>query len=268
MEQTSSTPQPLSSSSPANLPTTAHSHLHRVATPLLPSHRKQPPVHSQIQTPHPPLNLQLRHNPSNLLPPKQGRHSIPDHGSNHPTPTSLFPRLPFLLLRLQHPLRFPLRRPLAVEWPLESLPIAPPLLPSACIIFFTDSPSYGQQSQIRQPMQGMGMTGTLGTTSSMRPAGVPSHQLRPSQSSLRPQTSSSSQSPAAQNFQGHGMLRVSSLGSPGHHHLVVLKVHSPRISHGCLLEHKETSFANPITSTSSEPSIISAKIPHSSATSP
>ncbi|KAL0309551.1 UNVERIFIED_CONTAM: Transcription initiation factor TFIID subunit [Sesamum radiatum] len=76
-------------------------------------------------------------------------------------------------------------------------------------------PSYGQPSQIRQPMQGMGMTGSLGTTSSMRPAGVPSHQLRPSQSSLRPQTAPSSQSPAAQNFQGHGMLRVSSLGSPG-----------------------------------------------------
>ncbi|KAL0374906.1 UNVERIFIED_CONTAM: Transcription initiation factor TFIID subunit [Sesamum radiatum] len=47
-------------------------------------------------------------------------------------------------------------------------------------------------------MQGMGMTGSLGTTSSMRPAGVPSHQLRPSQSSLRPQTTPSSQSPAAQ----------------------------------------------------------------------
>lgn len=42
------------------------------------------------------------------------------------------------------------------------------------------------------------MTGALGTTSSIRMAGVPSHQLRPSQSSLRPQTSSSSQSPAAQ----------------------------------------------------------------------
>ncbi|KAL0347069.1 UNVERIFIED_CONTAM: Transcription initiation factor TFIID subunit [Sesamum calycinum] len=49
-------------------------------------------------------------------------------------------------------------------------------------------------------MQGMGMTGSLGTTSSMRPAGVPSHQLRPSQSSLRPQTAPSSQSPAAQSF--------------------------------------------------------------------
>ncbi|XP_012839676.1 PREDICTED: transcription initiation factor TFIID subunit 12-like [Erythranthe guttata] len=61
----------------------------------------------------------------------------------------------------------------------------------------------------------MGMTGTLGTSSSMRPTGVPSHQLRPSQPSLRPpQTATSSQPPSSQNFQGHGMLRVSTLGSP------------------------------------------------------
>ncbi|KAL2533561.1 Transcription initiation factor TFIID subunit 12 [Abeliophyllum distichum] len=79
-------------------------------------------------------------------------------------------------------------------------------------------PSYGQQSQARQPIQGMqgiGMTGSLGTTSGMRPGGVTAHQLRPGQSSLRPQTSSSSQSPTTPNFQGHGMLRVPSLGSPG-----------------------------------------------------
>ncbi|KAL7137396.1 hypothetical protein ABFS83_10G089200 [Erythranthe nasuta] len=76
-------------------------------------------------------------------------------------------------------------------------------------------PSYGQQSQIRQPIQGMGMTGTLGTSPSMRPTGVSSHQLRPSQPSLRPpQTAASSQPPSSQNFQGHGMLRVSTLGSP------------------------------------------------------
>ncbi|XP_042049989.1 transcription initiation factor TFIID subunit 12-like [Salvia splendens] len=76
-------------------------------------------------------------------------------------------------------------------------------------------PAYAQQPQIRQPVQGMGMTGALGASSSMRPAGVSSNQLRPSQSSLRPQSSPTNQSPAAQNFQGHGMLRVSSLGSPG-----------------------------------------------------
>ena len=42
------------------------------------------------------------------------------------------------------------------------------------------------------------MTGALGASSSMRPAGVSSNQLRPSQSSLRPQSSPTNQSPAAQ----------------------------------------------------------------------
>ncbi|XP_073143835.1 transcription initiation factor TFIID subunit 12 isoform X2 [Henckelia pumila] len=73
-------------------------------------------------------------------------------------------------------------------------------------------PSFAQQSQVRQPMQGM--AGALGTTSSMRPsAGVPTQQFRPSQSPQRPQMIPSSQPPASQNFQGHSMLRASSLGS-------------------------------------------------------
>lgn len=95
-------------------------------------------------------------------------------------------------------------------------------------------PSYGQQfgglgrnladsaptsttSQVRQPIQGMhgmGMIGSLGSTSPMRPAGVPPQQLRPVHSSIRPQTSISSQPAATQNFQGHGMLRVQSVGFP------------------------------------------------------
>ncbi|GER29082.1 transcription initiation factor TFIID subunit 12 [Striga asiatica] len=62
-------------------------------------------------------------------------------------------------------------------------------------------PSYGQQSQIRQPMQGMGITGTLGTASAMRPL----HQLRAPAQPQRPQASSSSPSLAGQNFQGHGI---------------------------------------------------------------
>nr|XP_016433953.1 PREDICTED: transcription initiation factor TFIID subunit 12-like [Nicotiana tabacum] len=90
-------------------------------------------------------------------------------------------------------------------------------------------PSFGQQfgrnlpdssaptsttSQVRQPIQGMmGMMGSLGSTSPMRPAGVP-QQLRPVASSLRPQTSIGSQSATTQNFQGHGMLRVQSVGLP------------------------------------------------------
>ncbi|KAL2250759.1 transcription initiation factor TFIID subunit 12 [Sesamum indicum] len=106
----------------------------------------------------------------------------------------------------------PPRGGMAIGVPAHNPSTPPP--PPASFSSLTP-PSYGQPSQIRQPMPGMGMTGSLGTTSSMRPSGVPSHQLRPSQSSLRPQTTPSSQSPAAQNFQGHGMLRVSSLGSPG-----------------------------------------------------
>ncbi|KAK4343166.1 hypothetical protein RND71_038982 [Anisodus tanguticus] len=78
-------------------------------------------------------------------------------------------------------------------------------------------PTSTTTSQVRQPIQGMhgmGMMGSLGSTSPMRPAGVPPQQLRPVPSSLRPQTSISSQSAATQNFQGHSMLRVQSVGFP------------------------------------------------------
>ena len=44
-------------------------------------------------------------------------------------------------------------------------------------------------------MQGIGMMGTLGSSSAMRPPGVP---VRPVQSSPRPQSSPSIQSPATQ----------------------------------------------------------------------
>nr|XP_027065261.1 transcription initiation factor TFIID subunit 12-like [Coffea arabica] len=79
----------------------------------------------------------------------------------------------------------------------------------------TDSGPTSSSSQVRPTvggMQGIGMMGTLGSSSAMRPPGVP---VRPVQSSPRPQSSPSIQSPATQNFQGHGMLRVSSVGSPG-----------------------------------------------------
>lgn len=79
------------------------------------------------------------------------------------------------------------------------------------------SPPISTTSQVRQPIQGMhgmGMMGSLGSTSPMRPAGVPPQQLRPVPSTLRPQTSIGSQSAATQNFQGHSMLRVQSVGFP------------------------------------------------------
>lgn len=53
-------------------------------------------------------------------------------------------------------------------------------------------------------MQGMGILGSLGSGSQLRPGGMPSHQQRPVQSSLRPQ-------PPAQNNQPAGS-QVSILG--------------------------------------------------------
>uniref|UniRef100_A0A5B6YVI7 Putative transcription initiation factor TFIID subunit 12 n=1 Tax=Davidia involucrata TaxID=16924 RepID=A0A5B6YVI7_DAVIN len=102
-----------------------------------------------------------------------------------------------------------------------------------------NSPSFGQQfgglgrnavnvpesvtssstSQVRQPIQGiqgMGTIGSFGSGSQMRPGGIAAHhQQRPVQSSLRPQSTPNNQLPASQNFQGHGLLRASSMGSPG-----------------------------------------------------
>ncbi|KAM7526074.1 hypothetical protein LguiA_015976 [Lonicera macranthoides] len=81
----------------------------------------------------------------------------------------------------------------------------------------TDSgPNSTTSPQVRpiQGMQGLGMTGSLG--SPMRPVQVPvHHQQRPVQSSLRPQATGNNQPPSTQNFQGHSLLRVPPVGSPG-----------------------------------------------------
>ncbi|KAI3687764.1 hypothetical protein L1987_81467 [Smallanthus sonchifolius] len=73
--------------------------------------------------------------------------------------------------------------------------------------------------QVRQSisgMQGVGMMGSLGSSSSLRASGVTaSHPQRPLQSPLRPQTSANNQSGTTQNFQDHGLLRLPSAGSPG-----------------------------------------------------
>ncbi|KAG6638049.1 hypothetical protein CIPAW_10G008100 [Carya illinoinensis] len=63
----------------------------------------------------------------------------------------------------------------------------------------------------------MGMLGSLGSSSSqIRPGGIPAHhQQRPVQSSLRPSSSPTNQPSISQNMQGHGLLRISSVGSPG-----------------------------------------------------
>ncbi|XP_019187156.1 PREDICTED: transcription initiation factor TFIID subunit 12 [Ipomoea nil] len=78
-----------------------------------------------------------------------------------------------------------------------------------------DSVPTSNSSQVRQPIQGMqgvGIMGAIGSSSAIRAAGVPQHPLRSITSSLRAQAVP--QSPGSQNFQGHGMLRVQSVGSP------------------------------------------------------
>ncbi|XP_061357030.1 transcription initiation factor TFIID subunit 12 isoform X1 [Gastrolobium bilobum] len=77
----------------------------------------------------------------------------------------------------------------------------------------TESTSNSSTSQVRTPMQGMGMLGSLGSSSQMRPGGIPAHQQRPVQSSLRPPSSVPNNQPAgSQSFQGHGLMRSSSVG--------------------------------------------------------
>ncbi|KAG4162663.1 hypothetical protein ERO13_D01G128132v2 [Gossypium hirsutum] len=67
-------------------------------------------------------------------------------------------------------------------------------------------------SQARPMMRGIGMGSSVGSSSQMRPGGISAqHQQRPLQSSLRPTSSPTSQSPSTQNFQGHGLMRVSAV---------------------------------------------------------
>ncbi|KAF2307610.1 hypothetical protein GH714_030162 [Hevea brasiliensis] len=76
---------------------------------------------------------------------------------------------------------------------------------------------YHQQArQGMQGVQGMGMVGSVSSGSQIRPGGISGHhQQRPVQSSIRPSSSSpNNQSPATQNFQGHGFMRPSSVGPP------------------------------------------------------
>ncbi|CAH9099403.1 unnamed protein product [Cuscuta europaea] len=64
-----------------------------------------------------------------------------------------------------------------------------------------------QERQTVQGMQGIGITGSLGSSMPMRPAGIPPQPVRSITTSLRQHTVMNSQSPSSQSFQGQGMLR-------------------------------------------------------------
>ncbi|XP_031098372.1 transcription initiation factor TFIID subunit 12-like [Ipomoea triloba] len=68
--------------------------------------------------------------------------------------------------------------------------------------------SSSAQGRPVQGMQGIGITGSLGSSMPMRPAGVPPQPVRSITTAIRQQTVTNSQSPSSQNFQGHGMLRA------------------------------------------------------------
>ncbi|CAH9071696.1 unnamed protein product [Cuscuta epithymum] len=64
-----------------------------------------------------------------------------------------------------------------------------------------------QGRQTVQGMQGIGITGSLGSSMPMRPAGILPQPVRSITTSLRQHTVMNSQSPSSQSFQGQGMLR-------------------------------------------------------------
>nr|XP_043635835.1 transcription initiation factor TFIID subunit 12 [Erigeron canadensis] len=202
---TPSTEQPPTEPQPQPLPTTSSSPTLQQPPPLTPNPNPKPPNPSIPQTqPQPQLPVPITRPPFNRPPwAPQNQPSPPfthfSSISNHSTAPS----------SLSSP-----RGGMAIGVPASSSFGPNPQPPSS---FSSLAPPFGTSaSQVRPSMPGMqGMLGSGG--SSLRPGGVTtsSHPQRPIPPSLRPQTGPNSPSPAPQNFQEHGLLRLPSAGSPG-----------------------------------------------------
>ncbi|RDX66971.1 Transcription initiation factor TFIID subunit 12, partial [Mucuna pruriens] len=192
-----------------------------ISAPLHSSPNPNPnpsPSPGPIQAPSPkppaPTPPQPRPSPSfnRTLPPSQPppQPHFP-HFSSTPPPTSASPSIPGAAAAP--------RGGMAIGVPAHHQSPSPPFSSSFGQHFgglgrtgvnVAESTSNSSTSQVRTPVQGMGMLG-----SQMRPSGIPAHQQRPVQSSLRPPSSAPNNQPAgSQSFQGHGLMRPSSVGSP------------------------------------------------------
>ncbi|KAG4970674.1 hypothetical protein JHK85_037095 [Glycine max] len=201
-----------------------------------------PPPSTSSTPPHPPPIPNPNPNPSPGPGPGPGPIQAPSPKPPTPTPTPPQPRPP-------QPFNRALPPPSQPQFPHFSSPSPPSSAPSAAppprggmaigvpahhqspsppfsssfgqhfgglgrtAVNVAESTSNSSTSQVRTPVQGMGMLG-----SQMRPSGIGSHQQRSVQSSLRPPTSAPNNQPAgsqvsANSFQGHGLMRPSSVGS-------------------------------------------------------
>ncbi|KAA8518597.1 hypothetical protein F0562_016071 [Nyssa sinensis] len=240
-------PPPTSSSSsslppPSSLPSTSSSTIPSSPNPN-PNQKTPTPPQPQQQQQQPPSVQNSQTRPSFNRPWQQPSHfshfsshlpSVPPPHSSSASPSP--PPVPPFSSSVSSSISAPpaQRGGMAIGVPAHHPSPPPPTSFSSL-----NPPSFGQQfgslgrnavnmpesvtssstSQVRQPIQGiqgMGNMGSFGSGSQIRPGGIAAHhQQRPVQSSLRPQTSLSNQPSASQNFQGHGLLRASSMGSSG-----------------------------------------------------
>ncbi|KAK7392594.1 hypothetical protein VNO78_21037 [Psophocarpus tetragonolobus] len=209
--------------------------------PPKPSPPLPPPSTSSITPvsapPHTSPNPNPNPNPNPTPSPSSGPVQAPNSNPKPPTPTPPHPRPPQSFNRAMPPSQpqFPHfssapppssapgasaapRGGMAIGVPAHHQSPSPPFSSSFGQHFgglgrtgvnVPESASNSSTSQVRAPVQGMGMLG-----SQMRPSGIAAHQQRPMQSSLRPPSSAPNNQPASsQSFQGHGLMRPASVGS-------------------------------------------------------